>query len=102
MNKIKFLSQCKAPLQFWNYAFESSNYEFPYTFECLWYLYLRLYHARKLDFCFSPSVFLGYSSSHLGYHCLLKLIRGGEYFGYHLLMYLCFSPCSLSYTSVSF
>jgi histone deacetylase 1/2 len=31
---------------------------------------LRPYQAHKLDFRYSPSVFLGSSSSHLGYHCL--------------------------------
>jgi len=31
---------------------------------------LRPYHAHKLDFWSSPCVFLGYSSSHLGYRCL--------------------------------
>ena len=32
--------------------------------------FLLPYHAHKLDFWSSPCVFLGYSSSHLGYCCL--------------------------------
>jgi hypothetical protein len=34
------------------------------------FLFLRPYHAHKLDFCSSTCVFLGNSSSHLGYRCL--------------------------------
>jgi len=90
------LGQCSAPLRFWNYAFESSiylinrmptlvlqnkspfeclfrrtpDYNFLRTFRCLCFPFLRPYHAHKLDFCSSPCVFLGYSSSHLDYHCL--------------------------------
>jgi hypothetical protein len=48
----------------------TSNYNFVRTFECLFYSFLRSYHTYKLDFCFSPYVFLGYSSYHLGYYCL--------------------------------
>jgi len=32
--------------------------------------FLRPYHAIKLDFRSSSYMFLGYSSSHLGYRCL--------------------------------
>jgi len=46
------------------------DYDFLCTFGCLCFLFLRPYHAHKLDFFSSPCVFLGYSSSHLGYHCL--------------------------------
>jgi histone deacetylase 1/2 len=93
---LTLLGQCSAPLQFWNYAFESSvylinrmptpvlqnqspfeclfnrtpDYDFLRTFGCLCFPFMRLYHAHKLDFCSSPCVFLGYSSSHLGYRCL--------------------------------
>jgi len=90
-----FLGQCSAPLRFWNYAFISlvylincmptlvlqnkssfeclfrrpPDYNFLRTFGCLCFSFLRLYHAHKLDFQSSPCVFLGYSSSHLGYRC---------------------------------
>jgi hypothetical protein len=39
-------------------------------FRCFCFLFSRPYHAHKLDFRSSPCVILGYSSSHLGYHCL--------------------------------
>jgi hypothetical protein len=39
-------------------------------FGCLCFLFSRPYHAHKLDFHSSPCVILGYSSSHLSYHCL--------------------------------
>jgi uncharacterized membrane protein len=32
--------------------------------------FLHPYHAHKLDLCSTPYVFLGYSSSYLGYRCL--------------------------------
>ena len=93
---LTLLSQCSASLRFWNYAFESSvyrinrmptpflqnqspfeclfnrtlDYYFLRTFGCLCFPFLHPYHAHKLDFCSSPYVFLGYSSSHLGYRCL--------------------------------
>ena len=46
------------------------DYNFLRTFGCLCFPFLRPYHAHKLDFWSSPCVFLGYSSSHLGYRCL--------------------------------
>jgi len=93
---LTLLGQCSALLRFWNYAFESSvylinrmptlvlqntslfgclfrrtpDYTFLCTFGCLCFPFLRPYHAHKLDFRSSPCVFLGYSSSHLGYRCL--------------------------------
>jgi len=46
------------------------DYNFLRIFGCLCFPFLCPYHAHKLDFHSSPCVFLGYSSSHLGYHCL--------------------------------
>jgi histone deacetylase 1/2 len=46
------------------------DYDFLRTFGCLFFFFLRPYHAHKLDFRSSPCVFLGYSSSHLSYRCL--------------------------------
>ena len=46
------------------------DYNFLRTFRCLCFPFLRPYHAHKLDLCSSPCVFIGYSSSLLGYHCL--------------------------------
>ena len=46
------------------------NYYFLRTFRYLCFLILRPYNAHKLDYHSTPCVFLGYSSSHLGYHCL--------------------------------
>lgn len=46
------------------------DYNFLHIFGCLCFPFLRPYHAHKLDFRSSPCVFLGYSSSHLGYRCL--------------------------------
>ena len=48
----------------------TSDYNFLRTFGCLCFSFLCPYHAHKLDFRSSPFVFLGYSSSHLGYRCL--------------------------------
>jgi len=93
---LTLLSQCKAPLKLWCYAFETSvylinhmpapvlNYKSPFeclfrsapdysflrTFGCLCFPFLRPYNVHKLDFRSSPCVFLGYNTSHLGYRCL--------------------------------
>jgi histone deacetylase 1/2 len=106
---LTLLGQCSAPLRFWNYAFESSvylinrmptlvlqnissfeclfrrtpDYNFLRTFGCFCFPSLRPYHAHKLDFRSSPCVFLGYSSSHLGYHCL-DLESDRIYVSYHV------------------
>ena len=46
------------------------DYDFLCIFGCLYFPFLCPFHAHKLDFCSSLCVFLGYSSSHLGYRCL--------------------------------
>ena len=93
---LTLIGQCKAPLKFWCYVFETFvylinrmptlviNYKSPFeclfrstidysflrTFRCLYIPFLHPYNAHKLDFCSSPCVFLGYNTSHLGYCCL--------------------------------
>jgi histone deacetylase 1/2 len=49
---------------------QSPNYHFLRRFICFCFPFLRSYHNHKLDFHSSPCVFLGYSSSRLGYRCL--------------------------------
>jgi len=92
---LTLLGQCHAPFKYWSYAFESSiyltnrmptpvlnhktlfecllkstpDYAFLHTFGCLCFPFLRPYNAHKLDFRSTPCVFLGYSTSHLGYRC---------------------------------
>ena len=94
--RLTLLGQCKAPLKYWSYAFESSiylinrmptqvlnhkkpfecllklplDYTFLRTFKCFCFPFLRSYNADKLDFRSSACVFLGYNNSHLGYRCL--------------------------------
>jgi len=46
------------------------DYAFLRTFRCLCFPFLRPYNAHKLDFHSPPCVFLGYSTSYLGYRCL--------------------------------
>ena len=46
------------------------DYTFLRTFGCLCFPFLRPYNAHKLDFRSTPCVFLGYSTSHVGYRCL--------------------------------
>ena len=45
-------------------------HDFLRTFGCIFFLFLCIYHAHKLDFRSYLCVFLSYSSSHLGYYCL--------------------------------
>jgi len=92
---LTLLGQCKVPLQFWNYAFEtfvylinrmptpvlahrspfdclfhrSPDYHFLRASGCLYFPFLHPYNNHKLDFRSSPCEFFGYSSSHLGYRC---------------------------------
>jgi len=93
--RLTLLEQCKTPLRFWNYAFEtlvylinhmptliltnkspfdclfqrSLDYYFLRTFGCLYFSFMRPYHNHKLDFHSSPCVFFSYSLSHLSYRC---------------------------------
>jgi len=62
------------------------DYDFLRSFGCLCFSFLRLYHAHKLDFRSSPCVFLGYSSSHLGYRCL-DLVSQCIYVSRHVHFY---------------
>jgi len=114
---LTLLGQRSALLWFWNYAFESSiylinhmltlvlqnqspfeclfnhtlDYDFLRTFRCFDFSFLHPFHAHKLDLCSSPYVFLGYSSSHLGYHCLNLASQ-----------HICLPSCSFSWRCVSF
>jgi histone deacetylase 1/2 len=101
--------QCKAPLKFWSYAFEttiylinrmptavlngctpferlfksSPDYNFLRIFRCLCFPLLRPYNQHKLDFRSSSCVFLGYSSSYLGY-CCFDLSSSNMYIAWHV------------------
>ena len=46
------------------------DYTFLRIFRCLCFPFIHPYNAHKLDYCSTQCVFLGYSSSHLVYHCL--------------------------------
>jgi len=62
------------------------DYNFLRTFGCLCFPFLHPYHTHKLDFCSSLYVFLGYSSSHLGYH-YLDLASHRIYVSRHVCFY---------------
>ena len=49
---------------------QTPDYAFLRTFGCICFPFLRPYNAHELDYRSTPCVFLGYSSSHLGYRCL--------------------------------
>ena len=68
----------------------TSDYDFLRIFRCLCFLFLHPFHAHKLDFRSSPCVFLGYSSSHLGYRCSIS----------HLNVYM--SPIMFVFMKVCF
>nr|GEY63844.1 retrovirus-related Pol polyprotein from transposon TNT 1-94 [Tanacetum cinerariifolium] len=93
---LTLLAQACVPQRFWHYAFDtavylinrmpsrtsknkspfehifkrSPDYYFLCVFGCICFPYLRPYNRHKMDFCFTPCVFLGYSSSHHGYRYL--------------------------------
>jgi hypothetical protein len=46
-----------------------TDYTFLRTFGCFCFPFM-FYNTDKLDYCSTPYVFLGYSSSHLCYRCL--------------------------------
>jgi histone deacetylase 1/2 len=62
---------------------QTPDYAFLRTFGCLCFPFLRPYNAHKLDYHSTPCVFLGYSSSHLGYRCL-DLSSDRIYISYHV------------------
>ena len=63
-----------------------SDYAFLYTFWCLWFPFLWLYNAHKLDYHYTLCVFLSYSSSHLGCRCL-NLSSNHIYISHHVWFY---------------
>nr|GEY08113.1 retrovirus-related Pol polyprotein from transposon TNT 1-94 [Tanacetum cinerariifolium] len=93
---LTLLAQACVPQRFWHYAFDtvvylinrmpsrtstnkspfelifkrSLEYSFLCVFGCLCFPHLRSYNRRKMDFRSTTWVFLGYSPSHHGYHCL--------------------------------
>ncbi|GJV20702.1 putative RNA-directed DNA polymerase [Tanacetum coccineum] len=93
---LTLLAQACVPQHFWHYVFDtavylinrmpsrtstnkspfehifkrSPNYSFLRVFGRLCFPHLRPYNRHKMNFCSTPCVFLGYSPSHHGYHCL--------------------------------
>lgn len=115
---LTLLSQCYAPLKFWSYAFKtamylinriptivqnghnpfeslcksSPDYNFLCIFKCLCFSLLLPCNKYKIDFFYLlPCVFLGYSTSYLGYRCL-DLSSKRMYITRHICFYgKCFS-----------
>lgn len=93
---ITLLANSCLPFKYWHFAFDTAvflinrmpstvsnskspfeciyakppDYSFLKVFGCLCYPLLRPYNSHKVDFRSSPCLFLGYSSSHVGYRCL--------------------------------
>ncbi|GJZ49090.1 retrovirus-related pol polyprotein from transposon TNT 1-94 [Tanacetum coccineum] len=93
---LTLLAQACVPQRFWHYDFDtavylinrmpsrtstnkspfehifkrSPDYSFLRVFGCLYFPRLRPYNRHKMDFRFTPCVFLGYSPSYYGYPCL--------------------------------
>jgi histone deacetylase 1/2 len=59
------------------------DYGFLRTFGCLCFPFLQPYNAHKLDYRYTPCVFLGYSSCHQGYRCL-DFSSNRLYISYHV------------------
>ncbi|KAG8481468.1 hypothetical protein CXB51_026215 [Gossypium anomalum] len=98
---IKLLAQANLLMEYWGYAFccvvrlinrlptsvlkgqtpfralhgQEPTYDHLRVFGCCCFPYLRLFLHHKLDFRSQPSIFLGYSSQHKGYYCLLPNVR---------------------------
>nr|XP_043631213.1 uncharacterized protein LOC122602692 isoform X1 [Erigeron canadensis] len=93
---LTLLAQSHVPTKYWHFAYDTAIYlinrmpsrtnhiispfeqlfhttphfSFLRVFGCRCYPHLRPYHTHKMDFRSTPSVFLGYSTSHHGYRCL--------------------------------
>lgn len=92
---LTLLANAFIPFKYWHFAFDtavylinrmpshvshnkspfaylmnhSPDYSFLKVFGCLCFPFLRPYNRHKMDFQSTPCVFLGYSSSHVGYRC---------------------------------
>ena len=109
---LTFLAHAGLLFRYWQYAFEiavyvinrlpssvnpvkspyellfgrAPEYQFLRSFGCLCFPHIRPYQRHKMSFRSSPSVFLGYSSSHHGYRCVC-LSTGRIYIAKHVEFY---------------
>lgn len=73
------------------------DYTFLRIFGCFCYLYLRPYNSHKIQFRFSPCVFLGYSLRHKGYKCPHS--SGKIYISRHVVSLMNFNfPSKITFT----